>query len=307
MSTKTLTCLLKHWYVYQNYVYQATDRSTNNTGMSAKAMSTKTPICLPKHWYVFQNTGIICLGSSLNHGADNDYARCCTQPAAWPCKFILSHSDHVSLSYCSWQHDCGMQVVSAAKLAVLLPYSCLYPSSTGQQELVIVLRGAVRLSTASSQSTSKAFAASQDTSTHSQTDKASTDSTASAASLPPEQGSASQPSKSSAPDEAVRGSDQYQLQDAAKHMLPTQSEPQAPPNLSNGEQGQPSVVSQMPEKCILDARGCAFGLPGLLQGSGLQVQANAETVIEAYSIPWSLIQVGHLHCSQYLLQPHAFT
>ena len=45
------------------------------------------------------------------------------------------------------------------------------------------------------------------------------------------------------------------------------------------------------DRDIPDARGCAFGLPGLLQGSALEVHVTAETVVEAYSIPWSLIQV----------------
>lgn len=52
--------------------------------------------------------------------------------------------------------------------------------------------------------------------------------------------------------------------------------------------------SQMQEKDILDARGCAFALPGLLLGRALDVHVTAKTVVEAYSIPWSLVLVGVL-------------
>ena len=48
------------------------------------------------------------------------------------------------------------------------------------------------------------------------------------------------------------------------------------------------------DKDIPDARGSSFGLPGLLQGTALDVHVTAESVVEAYSIPWSLIQVGFL-------------
>ena len=54
-------------------------------------------------------------------------------------------------------------------------------------------------------------------------------------------------------------------------------------------------LDQLSDRYILDARGCAFGLPGLLQGSALAADVVSETVVEAYSIPWSLIQVIHLH------------
>ena len=42
---------------------------------------------------------------------------------------------------------------------------------------------------------------------------------------------------------------------------------------------------------ILDARGCAFGLPGFLQQTPLEVQVKAKTVVEAFEVPWALLQV----------------
>ncbi len=44
---------------------------------------------------------------------------------------------------------------------------------------------------------------------------------------------------------------------------------------------------------VLDARGCAFGLPGLMLGEPLDARVAAKTVVEAYAIPWVLLQVLH--------------
>jgi hypothetical protein len=50
---------------------------------------------------------------------------------------------------------------------------------------------------------------------------------------------------------------------------------------------------QASHKDVLDARGCAFGLPGLMLGAPLDTRVAAKTVVEAYAVPWVLFQVLH--------------
>ncbi len=50
---------------------------------------------------------------------------------------------------------------------------------------------------------------------------------------------------------------------------------------------------QTAQKDVLDACGCAFGLPGLMLGEPLDARVAAKTVVEAYAVPWVLIQVLH--------------
>ncbi len=50
---------------------------------------------------------------------------------------------------------------------------------------------------------------------------------------------------------------------------------------------------QAAQKDVLDARGCAFGLPGLMLNKPLDARVAAKTVVEAYAVPWVLIQVLH--------------
>jgi len=50
---------------------------------------------------------------------------------------------------------------------------------------------------------------------------------------------------------------------------------------------------QASHKDVLDARGCAFGLPGFMLGAPLNTRVAAKTVVEAYAVPWVLFQVLH--------------
>ena len=50
---------------------------------------------------------------------------------------------------------------------------------------------------------------------------------------------------------------------------------------------------QAPQKDVLDARGCAFGLPDLMLGAPVDARVDAKTVVEAYAVPWGLLQVVH--------------
>lgn len=54
---------------------------------------------------------------------------------------------------------------------------------------------------------------------------------------------------------------------------------------------QADQYEQTAQKDVLDARGCAFGLPGLILGAPLDARVAAKTVVEAYAIPWALLQV----------------
>ena len=55
--------------------------------------------------------------------------------------------------------------------------------------------------------------------------------------------------------------------------------------------GQADQHEQAAQKDVLDARGCAFGLPGLMLGAPLDARVAAKTVVEAYAVPWALLQV----------------
>ncbi|KAL0027925.1 hypothetical protein WJX79_003037 [Trebouxia sp. C0005] len=47
---------------------------------------------------------------------------------------------------------------------------------------------------------------------------------------------------------------------------------------------------QTAQKDVLDARGCAFGLPELMLGEPLTARVAAKTAVEAYEVPWLLLQ-----------------
>ncbi len=53
------------------------------------------------------------------------------------------------------------------------------------------------------------------------------------------------------------------------------------------------IHKQTAQKDVLDARGCAFGLPGLMLGEPLDMRVAAKTVVEVYAVPWVLLQVVH--------------
>ncbi len=53
------------------------------------------------------------------------------------------------------------------------------------------------------------------------------------------------------------------------------------------------IHKQTAQKDVLDARGCAFGLPGLMLGEPLDTRVAAKTVVEVYAVPWVLLQVVH--------------
>ena len=63
---------------------------------------------------------------------------------------------------------------------------------------------------------------------------------------------------------------------------------QRPAPVSDGQADQHEQAAQ---KDVLDARGCAFGLPGLMLGAPLDARVAAKTVVEAYAVPWALLQV----------------
>lgn len=174
--------------------------------------------------------------------------------------------------------------MAAAKVMVLPPGSPLHPASDNHQQLLVILRGAVHMT----------------------------------ASNPPRSHQASSQQQPDATSSPLSNGKQPQLDDQSDAAGPMLSH-----DLTNAEsdhmhsgagQGDGGAAghshagpfqaghspargvggSQMQEKGILDARGCAFALPGLLLGKALDVHVTAKTVVEAYSIPWSLIQVGVL-------------
>ena len=162
-------------------------------------------------------------------------------------------------------HNSALQVMAAAKVMVLAPESHLYPCGDNHEQLLVVLRGAVHMTASQSQS-----------SNHS-TDVQHPDGTS--AVLPDQQ----QPRQESQTDAAS-------LQTSGSMVSYDSTLAESHQQLPSGS----ASSSEMQEKAILDARGCAFALPGLLLGSALDVHVTAKTVVEAYSIPWSLIQVGFL-------------
>ena len=167
--------------------------------------------------------------------------------------------------------------MAAAKVMILAPDSHLHPSADNPEQLLVILRGAVHMATSETQSNNQ------------QPD---------AESGPLQDGG--QPHLDNQTDAAsLQTSESMQSHDQAgaksSHM---QSETGQGPagRAGQAQAGQLSSggasSSHVQDRDILDARGCAFALPGLLLGSALDVHVTAKTVVEAYSIPWSLIQVG---------------
>lgn len=62
---------------------------------------------------------------------------------------------------------------------------------------------------------------------------------------------------------------------------------QRPALISDAQADQHEQASQ---KDVLDARGCAFGLPDLMLGAPVDARVDAKTVVEAYAVPWGLLQ-----------------
>lgn len=171
--------------------------------------------------------------------------------------------------------------MAAAKVMVLAPESHLYPCGDNHEQLLVVLRGAVHMTASQSQS-----------SNHS-TDVQHPDGTS--AVLPDQQ----QPRQESQTDAAsLQTSGSMVSYDPAlaesRHLQTVAGQGPVGPSQTGQLPSGSASSSQMQEKAILDARGCAFALPGLLLGSALDVHVTAKTVVEAYSIPWSLIQVAFL-------------
>lgn len=164
--------------------------------------------------------------------------------------------------------------MAAAKVMIFAPQSHLHPSADNHEHLLVVLRGAVHLTTSAPQSSKQVSSLQQ-----------------------PDAKSGHLP-------DGVQPHLDYQT-DAASLQT---SEPMQSHDQAHAESGHMQSVAEqdpaghmpsgnassspMQDKDILDARGCAFALPGLLLGTALDVHVTAKTVVEAYSIPWRLIQVG---------------
>ena len=171
----------------------------------------------------------------------------------------------------------AVQIMSAARMRVFRPASTLRASHDRQGQLVLIVRGAVFLKPADHMQypTTTMF-------------------------RNPLLQHRSSPSKLGA--DPFSGSDQSQtpiqtgLASEKSGMVTTHSKSQAHGQSNGDARGQPASShmgsSHMQDGLILDAQGCAFGLPGLLQDSDLGVHVTAETLVEACSIPWSTIQVG---------------
>lgn len=172
--------------------------------------------------------------------------------------------------------------MAAAKVMVLPPGFPLHPASDNHQQLLVILRGAVQMTASNPQRSHQA-------SNQQQPD---------AKSSPRPNGKQLQLG-----DESDAASLSHGLTHAeSDHMRSGAGQDDvgraghSHAGLSQAGQGPTGGASssQMQDKDILDARGCAFALPGLLLGRALDVHVTAKTVVEAYSIPWSLILVGVL-------------
>ena len=179
--------------------------------------------------------------------------------------------------------------MAAAKVMALAPGSHLHPCADNHQQLLVVLRGAVHITTSESQSINHATTLQQPDGTHvvrlegkeprlyGQTDAASL-----------------QTSGSTQSHGAAHAESRHLQSVAGQGPAGRAGQSHAGPPQAGQLPSDSASSSQMQDKDILDARGCAFALPGLLLGSALDVHVTAKTVVEAYSIPWSLIQAGFL-------------
>ncbi len=91
-------------------------------------------------------------------------------------------------------------------------------------------------------------------------------------------------------------------QSGMAHSLGGQSEVVDKVSRQQGRQGQgsqqmpnqdtrPHDHEQAAERQILDARGCAFGLSEMMCKTPPGVEVCAKTVVEAFEVPWALVQV----------------
>ena len=198
---------------------------------------------------------------------------------------------------------------------MLRPASTLHASQDRQQHLTLIVRGAVRLQPADHTQYPADTMYQNPLLQHQSNSTKGIAPSELAADSSPQQGFLGQPQQLSMPamppTQGPRsGSGQPQTHpqtESGLHesgLLPPNSEMQSQGQSHEQSHGQShgdgqvasgqKGSSQMLDRHILDAQGCAFGLPGLLQGSDLGVHVTAETLVEACSIPWSTIQVEPL-------------
>lgn len=198
--------------------------------------------------------------------------------------------------------------MSAAKVMILPPGSNLYPAADDHQQLLVILRGAIhtgctaqRAGQGSQRGSSPQggnvqqpaakpdlLLSAEQPRLYNQTNAAGLQIPGAASTISREQ----QQTDSGHPHSGAGQADPGRAGPSPAGQAQTGQSQTGQSQTGHMPSGSSSSSSSMQDKDILDARGCAFGLPGLLQGTALEVHVTAETVVEAYSIPWSLIQVG---------------
>lgn len=193
-----------------------------------------------------------------------------------------------------------MQVMAAAKVKILPPGTHLHPAADDHQQLLVILRGAIHIAATADRAGQGSRQGSpvqqpaaqpevlpdaEQPRLHNQTDAALLQTPGAVLTVAHEQQDAESDSTAG---EAISG----------RAGQPQTGQPQTGQSQTGQSQAGQTPSSSasnslVRDRDIPDARGCAFALPGLLQGTALEVHVTAETVVEAYSIPWSLIQVGY--------------
>lgn len=169
--------------------------------------------------------------------------------------------------------------MAAAKVMVLPPGSPLHPATDNHQQLLVILRGAVHMTASNPQRS------------HQPSNQAQHGATSGPVSNGKQPHLGDQSDAASLSHGLTHAESDHMRSGAGQGDAGMAGHSHARPSQAGQSPAAGVGSSQMQEKDILDARGCAFALPGLLLGRALDVHVTAKTVVEAYSIPWSLIQV----------------